>query len=318
MSCLAVLLILTILQASVITQSENFIGVLSGPERSGEQHQYVIDIEPGTLLIVSVSFKSLEGVGARIYAAISEPSGGNYAYADELLASSSSRTLNLSYYFGSSTDARNVRLLVGSVADRYAPALIRYDLTVHRYRLLDMGLADAGDSLEAPLMIDLIDGERADDAHILSINGYLSPSGLGNDHADYYLIRLPVKDDYVVSAEIMSDSSSLINAYIRLSDGYPVSRISGSGITAMLKNAGEFLVSVETYGASSSIISYNLTLRVSRLSNYVENESRWALINLDIVVAALLGLAVALLLMYATGIWVSAGKDRKTLASSYL
>ncbi|MEM3905820.1 MAG: hypothetical protein QXZ17_02970 [Nitrososphaerota archaeon] len=50
MSCLAVLLILTILQASVITQSENFIGVLSGPERSGEQHQYVIDIEPGTLL----------------------------------------------------------------------------------------------------------------------------------------------------------------------------------------------------------------------------------------------------------------------------
>lgn len=311
MSCLAILIILAILQVSVATQTENFLGVLSGPERSGEQHQYMIDIEPGTLLVVNASFESIEGVGARIYTAISEPGGGNYAYADELLSSSSSRRLNLSYYFGSSTGTRKVRLLVGSVADRYAPALIGYALTVHRYRLLDMGLTDAGDGLEAPLRIDLksVDKEGIDGTHRVSVNGYLSSSGLGNDHADYYLICLPGKDDYLVSAEMMNDSPSLINAYIRLSDGYPVSRVLGSGITATLKSSEEFLVSVESVGASSSIINYNLTLRISRLGNDVEDESRWALIN--IIIATLLGLAAALILMYATGLGVRAGGDRK-------
>lgn len=317
MNLLAILFILAVLQSASV-QSESFIGVLSGPEKSGEQHQYMIDIEPGTLLVANASFSSLEGVGARIYAAIGGPLGGNYAYRDELLSSSSSRTLNLSYYFGSSTNSGRVRVLVGSIADRYAPAVVGYVLSVHRYRLLDMGLGEAGDGLESPLQLSLRDMESNGSTQIISINGYLSPRGIGNDYADYYLIRLPAKDDYVVSAEIVGGSSQLINAYIRLRDGYPVSRAIDGGYTASLKSVDEFLVSIETAGVSSSIIRYNLTLRVSRLSDEVENESTWRMMNIDVIVAALLGLAVAVVLMYATTRRDIVRKSGKARPASYL
>jgi len=287
--------LMAVLQFSAGTQNESFMGVLSGPENSGEEHQYLIDIEPGTLLTVNASFMSVEGVGARIYVAISAPSGGYYAYADDFLPSSSSKTITLSYHFGSSTSSGRIRVVVGSVADRYAPAVVEYVLETHRIMMLDAGAVEAGDNLEAPLLVDLSSWEPSSEAYELRINGYLSSGTAGNDYADYYLIRLPVRDDYAVRVEMM-DGSSLVDAYLRLRDGYAVSSMRSGSMTAALRSADEFLISVETADASSSVIGYNLTVRVSRLAVREDKAP-----ELYIIIAALLGLAVAVALTRIAG-----------------
>ncbi len=300
MTLLIFLLIFALLDAPISMQAESFTGILSGPEKSGEQHQYLVDVKPGTFLVMNVSFKSLEGVGARIYAAIVSPIGGSYAYLDDVLPASSIRNMSLSYYFGSSMMNEKVGLVVGSVADRYAPAVVEYSIKAQRIELLDMGLSEAGDTIEKPLIIDLRENWNASlsSVFVTSIAGYLSSGGQGNDHEDHYLVLLPVEADYIV--ETFRDRP-LIDVYVRLRDGYTVSEPRNDVIYASLRSTNEFLLSIETNRPSPALINYNLTLKISRIVRDEEKEVQWAWIDMNIAIATMLALIIALIILLVAG-----------------
>lgn len=118
---------------------------------SGDEAMHRVEVRPGELLAVNLTFTSIGGGGARVSAALLSGDGGMLQSVDLLLPSGGSVSGSMSYLFGATSDG--VWVLLHSPSWRYAPSEVRYRAEARIAPLGDAGGGDAGHSREAAMRI---------------------------------------------------------------------------------------------------------------------------------------------------------------------
>ena len=112
-------------------------GELRGPENSGETHVYCIRAEKGSWVSVSVEMYHKELLTSRIITGIAQEGGGFLLYRDEVLSTGGSKAYSYNWYAtGSDT---NLRIVLTSVANRLAPSVVGYRVSVSISKAVDAG-----------------------------------------------------------------------------------------------------------------------------------------------------------------------------------
>ncbi|MEM4289894.1 MAG: hypothetical protein QXQ48_06440 [Nitrososphaerota archaeon] len=110
-------------------------GELRGPEDSGETHIYCLAAEKGDWLSVTVEMYHKERLSSRIITGLTVEGGGFLLYRDEVLPTGGSKTYSYNWYVSGSEG--NFRLVLTSVANRLAPSVVGYRVSVSISREVD-------------------------------------------------------------------------------------------------------------------------------------------------------------------------------------
>lgn len=260
---------------------------------------YEVKVGAGKRIEVEASVWHVEYVGSRVTVSIMGKDGGTLVGASDVVAQGGRKDFLLSFALAKETAYDVVYVVVSTAADRFAPSVLNFSLTV---RLLDEGDAKSvryfppgsnspqelaltggdlprsvGDALAmAEQLPKLIPGSRFETFGYLSYEVRDQSGGRirvfrGNDVDDYYAFRAEVSPTSSISVTVRPQARAVLMVALMHENGFVIKSTSSpnAGEPATLKvNFTEhlstrMLVSVSVLSSQVASIPYSLEIGMS-------------------------------------------------------
>jgi len=271
---------------------ESVSGELRGPENSGETHVICVRAERGYWLRVRVEVFHKEFLSSRVITGLSSEGGGYLLYMDEVLPSGGRRVYEYNWYV---TEAVGVfRVVLTSVANRLAPSVVGYTVTVSQERSYDAELVllrTGGASEEYSMAIPDAPGEvfapegvpelpEMKPGQTLVLTGHLSASITresgdgatlygGRDGSDIYALTVTAPANAPLNITLKPSAAASLQVVLRSEDGAsllsaaskkPGEEASISTSTSRGLARGRLLIDVQLLRSSEPSVPYTLTV----------------------------------------------------------
>lgn len=239
-----------------LVPGETAEGELRGPENSGETHTYCLKAEEGSWVSVTVEMYHKELLTSRIITGIAQAGGGFLLYRDEVLPTGGSKTYSYNWYVtGPDT---NLRITLTSVANRLAPSVVGYRVSVSVNKAVDAAkvVLKSGTGAEESYSLNIGDapGEvysseplpelpKISPGQSLSFAGHLSANIVketekgaelygGRDTSDVYAIPVEAPANSRLNITVTPPRGASLLVVLRSEDGAAL-------VSAASKRAGE-------------------------------------------------------------------------------